>query len=244
MPRRPRLLLPGIPLHITQRGVNRGATFIDAEDHRLYLALLAEVCADHGIDVHAYALMGNHIHLLVTPASGSDLSRAMRLLNQRYVGAFNRRHGRTGTLWESRFRSCLVQTDGYLLTLYRYIDLNPVRAAIVDSAERYPWSSARANLGLAADTCVSPHPLYLALGADVAARANGYGDWLRTSIPDEELAAIRAHVQQERALGSERFRDMVARTLNRPVAVRLRGRPRKVVVGSGDADPSMANSNG
>lgn len=244
MPRRPRLLLPGIPLHITQRGVNRGATFIDAEDHRLYLALLAEVPAEHGISVHAYALMGNHVHLLVTPACGSDLSRAMRLLNQRYVGAFNRRHGRTGTLWESRFRSCLVQTEGYLLTLYRYIDLNPVRAAIVDSAEQYPWSSARANLGLVTDICVSPHPLYVALGADAAERAIGYGDWLRTGIPDEELAAIRAHVRQERTLGNERFQNMVARTLNRPVAVRPRGRPRKVGIGSGDAGPSMANSNG
>lgn len=244
MPRRPRLLLPGIPLHITQRGVNRGATFIDAEDYRLYLALLAEVGADHDIGVHAYALMGNHVHLLVTPACGGDLSRAMRLLNQRYVGAFNRRHGRTGTLWESRFRSCLVQTERYLLTLYRYIDLNPVRAAIVDSVERYPWSSARANLELVTDACMSPHPLYLALGADVAERANRYRDWLRAGIPDDELAAIRAHVQQERALGSERFQDMVARTLNRAVAVRPRGRPCKVIDGSGNTGPSMASSNG
>lgn len=143
MPRRPRLLLPDIPLHITQRGVNRCATFVDADDHRFYLALMSDVLVAGGIQIHAYALMGNHVHLLVTPSSGSDLSHAMRRLNQRYVGAFNRRHGRTGTLWESRFRSCLVQTEGYLLTLYRYIDLNPVRAAIVASAEDYCWSSAR-----------------------------------------------------------------------------------------------------
>jgi putative transposase len=148
MPRRPRLFVAGIPLHITQRGVNRGATFIDTEDHLLYRELLTEIAAAHDIGVHAYALMSNHIHLLMSTASSGDLAHAMRLLNQRYVAAFNRRHRRTGTLWESRFRSCLVDTESYLLMLYRYIELNPVRAAMVDAPERYRWSSARANLGI------------------------------------------------------------------------------------------------
>lgn len=244
MPRRPRLLLPDIPLHITQRGVNRCATFVDADDHRFYLALMSDVLVAGGIRIHAYALMGNHVHLLVTPSSGSDLSHAMRRLNQRYVGAFNRRHGRTGTLWESRFRSCLVQTEGYLLTLYRYIDLNPVRAAIVASAEDYRWSSARANLAITADACVTPHPAYLAWGADARARSLRYGEWLRSGIPAAELAAIRSHVQQERAFGSPRFQAFVARTLNRPVAVRPRGRPRTPTATADREHPAIADSNG
>ncbi len=150
MPRRPRLLVAGIPLHVTQRGVNRCATFIDTEDHLLYRELLTEIATAHAIGVHAYALMSNHVHLLITPAEVGGVAHAMRLLNQRYVTAFNRRHRRTGTLWESRFRSCLVDTESYLLTLYRYIEVNPVRAAVraamVDAPECYRWSSASANL--------------------------------------------------------------------------------------------------
>jgi putative transposase len=244
MPRRPRLLLPGIPLHITQRGVNRGATFVDADDHRLYRSLMVDVLVADGIAIHAYALMGNHVHLLVTPASESNLSHAMRRLNQRYVGAFNRRHGRTGTLWESRFRSCLVQTDGYLLTLYRYIDLNPVRAAIVATAEDYRWSSARANLAIATDACLTPHPVYLTWGLDAKARALRYGEWLRSGISDSELASIRSHVRQERALGSLRFQAFVEQALNRPVAVRPRGRPRALAPSTDRGHPEPADSNG
>lgn len=231
MPRRPRLLVAGIPLHITQRGVNRGAVFIDVEDHLLYRELLTEIAPAHDVGVHAYALMSNHVHLLVTPANPDNLAPAMRLLNQRYVTTFNRRHHRTGTLWESRFRSCLVDTESYLLTLYRYIELNPVRAAMVDAPERYRWSSANANLGIVADACVTPHAAYLALGNDATERAKAYGRWLRSGLADDDLAAIRSHIRQERALGSPRFQAMIAKTLNRPVAVRPRGRPRNTACG-------------
>ncbi len=164
MPRRPRLVIPGIPLHITQRGVNRAAVFVDAEDRRFYLELLAETAASGSIRIHAYALMGNHVHLLVSPIQAGDLAHAMRLLNQRYVAAFNRRHRRTGTLWEGRFRSCLVDSESYVLALYRYIDLNPVRAAMVEAPEQHVWSSARANLGLAFEPWLIPHAVYCALG--------------------------------------------------------------------------------
>jgi len=229
MPRCPRLIVAGIPLHITQRGADRAAIFIDTEDFALYRELLAAAAASHDINVHAYALMSNHVHLLISVTRASDLAVAMRLLNHRYVIAFNRRHRRTGTLWESRFRSCLVDTERYLLTLYRYIELNPVRIEIVDAPERYPWSSARANLGIIADPCVTPHPVYLALGIDVAARVKAYGEWLGSGIADDDLAVIRTHIQQQRALGSPHFQEMVAKILKRPVAVRPRGRPRKRV---------------
>jgi len=227
MPRRPRLLIADVPLHITQRGVNRGATFIDAEDHRRYRELLVEVSRAHDLRVHAYVLMSNHVHLLVTPERVSDLAYAMRRLNQCYVGAFNRRHGRTGTLWESRFRSCLVDSERYALTVYRYIELNPVRAAMVDDPAHYRWSSARENLGLRPQGFLTPHAVYLALGTDTAERARSYGEWLRSGIANEDLDAVRSHIRQQRALGSPHFQAMVARTLNRPVAVRPRGRPRK-----------------
>ena len=116
------------------------------------------------------------------------------------------------------------------MTLYRYIELNPVRAAMVSAPEHYAWSSARANLGLRFDHCIVPHPSYLALGSTVAERTTAYRDWLQLAVAEEDLAAIRLHIQQERALGSPRFQAMVARTLNRPVAVRPRGRPRALVL--------------
>ncbi len=188
--------------------------------------------------------MSNHVHLLITPTEVGGVAHAMRLLNQRYVTAFNRRHRRTGTLWESRFRSCLVDTESYLLTLYRYIDLNPVRAAMVDAPECYRWSSASANLGITTDFCITPHPLYLALGADTAERARVYGEWLRSGLADEDLAAIRSHIQQERALGSPRFQAMVAKTLNRSVAERPRGRPRKIAGRPNESMIPDADSNG
>ena len=128
MPRRPRLELPGYPLHVTHRGVNRAATFLDGDDFACYRQWLDEALAEHGVALHAYALMSNHVHLLLTPAAVGSLSRAMSRLGQRYVPAFNRKHGRTGTLWEGRFKSCLVDSERYLLVVHRYIELNPVRA--------------------------------------------------------------------------------------------------------------------
>lgn len=227
MPRRPRLELPGVPLHVTHRGVNRAATFLDDEDFSAYRQLLGEILPAHGIAVHAYVLMTNHVHLLATPATIGSLSAAMCQLGRRYVPTFNRRHGRTGTLWEGRFKSCLVDSDRYVLTVQRYIELNPVRAAIAEMPEAYRWSSARASHGLAPDSLVSFHPVYLALGHGEIARRAAYRNWIAEAIDEEEMQAIRSHLQQERALGHPRFQAMVERTLNRHVVVRGRGRPRK-----------------
>jgi putative transposase len=227
MPRRPRLELPGVPLHFTHRGVNRAATFLDEEDFSAYRQLLGEVLVGHGIGLHAYVLMTNHVHLLLTPLTAGSLSAAMCQLGRRYVPAFNRRHGRTGTLWEGRFKSCLVDSDRYVLTVQRYIELNPVRAAMAEMPEAYSWSSARGSLGLVADPLLSFHPVYLALGDGQHARASAYREWMDQGIDQEEMHSIRLHLQQERALGHPRFQAMVEKTLNRPVAVRGRGRPRK-----------------
>ena len=225
MPRRARLEVPGVPLHVTQRGVNRGAVFVDDDDRGHYLQLLAEVAEAGSVAIHAYVLMGNHVHLLVSAAEAGAVSAALRRLGQCYVQGFNRRHRRTGPLWEGRFRSCLVDSDSYVLAVYRYIELNPLRAALVDAPERYRWSSVHGNLALTIDPVLTPHASFAALAAGPAERAGAYRQWLMAGTDAAELTAIRRHLAQERALGSLRFQRMVEETLGRPVALRSRGRP-------------------
>ena len=227
MPRRARLVIPEVPLHITQRGVNRCAIFLDTDDRKHYLALLRSTAEQHDVDVHAYVLMGNHVHLLVTTYNDEAISAAMRRLGQCYVQAFNRRHERTGTLWEGRYKSCLVESEAYLLTLYRYIELNPVRAAMTDTAENYRWSSARGNLGFWQDPLLTPHSVFMAFTADSSKRSKIYAQWLSRGTDEQELIAIRSYLEQEKALGSCQFQAMVERTLGRTASWQPRGRPLK-----------------
>ena len=235
MPRRPRLELPGVPLHVTHRGINRAATFLDDEDFIRYRQCLSDALVEQGVALHAYVQMTNHVHLLLTPSAPGHLSAAMSRLGQRYVPAFNRKHGRTGTLWEGRFKSCLVDSERYLLIVHRYIELNPVRAAMVASPEEYRWSSVQASLAITIDPIITPHASYLASGSDQAQRGAAYRAWLRQGMSDEDLHAIRSHLQQERALGHPRFQAMAEKTSNRPVSLRSRGRPRKTAI-----DPALA----
>jgi len=228
MPRHARLELPNVPLHVIQRGVNRGAIFVDDGDRHHFLDLLQDAVRDRGLAIHAYVLMGNHVHLLLTPPETGALSGAMRRLGQCYVQAFNQRHRRVGPLWQGRFKSCLVESDAYLMTVYRYIELNPVRAAMAGRAESYRWSSVHANLGMHDDPIVTPHPLFLGIHSDPAQRAALYLAWLRDGVSDDDLLALRTHLHQQRALGSPTFQAMVERTLGHPANVRPRGRPRCV----------------
>lgn len=227
MPRQPRLVLTGVPLHITQRGVNRAAIFLDDDDRHHYRRLLRDACTAHAIAVHAFVLMDNHVHLLLTASQPESLSRAMRAVGQNYVQAFNYRHGRCGALWQGRFKSCLVDSERYLLAVYRYIELNPVRAAMVAAPQDYRWSSVHTNLGVACDPLITPHPAYMALAQTPDERHDAYRRWLHDGLHEEDLAAIRLHLAQERALGSARFQTMVERTLNRPASCRPRGRPKR-----------------
>jgi len=227
MPRSARLVLPGIPLHVIQRGVNRAALFIDDEDRRHYLRLLRNACRKQAVAIHAFVLMGNHVHLLITPSTVEGLAPAMRQCGQNYVQYFNKRHVRSGTLLEGRFKSCLVDSDGYLLMVHRYIELNPVRAAMVAFPEEYRWSSVRVYLGLEHNPMLTTHPCYTLLGPTPEARANAYSEWLRASIQPDERERIVIYVAQERALGSPRFQDMVGRALQRSVVCKPAGRPVK-----------------
>lgn len=211
---------------MTQRGVNRCAIFVDDDDRHHFRRLLRGACRKHDVEIHAFVLMDNHVHLLLGAATPGSVSSAMRLAGQSYVQAFNSRHGRTGTLWQGRFKSSLVDSDHYLLTVMRYIELNPVRAAMVDAPEAYRWSSVHTHLGQARDPMLTPHPMYLALGENADSRAAAYRSWLYAPLPPEDLAAIRRHLEQEKALGNPRFQAMVEEALGRTATVKRRGRPR------------------
>jgi putative transposase len=225
MPRVARLEVPGVPMHITHRGVNRAAVFIDDLDRRTYLELLSASLQRQGVGLHAYVLMGNHVHLLVSASVTGATSRAMRNATQCYVQWFNRSHQRTGTLWEGRFKSCLVDSERYVLTVIRYIELNPVRALMVAEPSDFSWSSVRFHLGLQREPRLTMHPTVEALACDRASRAEIYRRWLMQPLSEDELASIRRHTSQQRALGDPRFQSMIARTLNRSVVCRERGRP-------------------
>src|SRR5258706_3286643 len=163
MPRHARLRIAGHPLHIIQRGVNRAACFAGDSDRILYLALLEELAGQQACAIHAYVLMTNHVHLLLSGDRSDAPSALMKHLGQRYVQTFNRKHGRTGSLWEGRFRSSIVDSDGYLLRCQRYIEMNPIRAGMVTRPDDYPWSSYASNANGAPSTILSPHWLYLSL---------------------------------------------------------------------------------
>jgi putative transposase len=201
--------------------------FIDDEDRCHYLRLLERAVSEHDIKVHAYVLMDNHVHLLATGLRQGAIASALRRLAQCHVQSMNRKHRRSGTLWEGRFKSCLVGSERYLLSVYRYIELNPVRARMVERPEQHAWSSVHANAFLRSDAIVSPHRCFLALATEALERAACYRSWLSEGVDEELLAAIRVHLAQERAYGDRRFQEMVERTLNRPATVRPRGRPRK-----------------
>jgi len=160
MPRTARLVVPGVALHVRQRGHNRERCFFCEADYALYLRLLGEFAAEHACAVHAYCLMTNHVHLLVTPATAEGCALMMKFLAQCYTQRVNRTRRRTGSLWESRFRSCLVPTERYALTCYRYVELNPVGAGMVGHARDYRWSSYRANAEGSPDPLIQPHPAF------------------------------------------------------------------------------------
>lgn len=224
--RRPRLELPDVPQHITQRGVNRAAVFLDDEDCACYLQALKTAAKDKSIAIHAYVLMTNHVHLLVGADAPGLVSQMMQAVGRRYVRAFNARHGLTGTLWEGRYKSCLVDSDRYLLACLRYIELNPVRAAMVQWPWEHRWSSIHVHLGLIPNSRTTPHGNYLALGQDTGSQATAYRAMLLEPLTQEQVESIRDHLRQERASGSPRFQTMVEKTLQRPALVRPAGRPR------------------
>lgn len=227
MPRRPRLDLPGLPQHIIHRGNDRQACFYHTDDYCAYLGFVQGYAASTGAEVHAYALMTNHVHLLVTGHCAGAISTLMQGVGRCYVRHINGHYGRSGTLWEGRFRSCLIQSSRYLLTCQRYIELNPVRAGMVAAPADYPWSSYRHHAGISAQPWLTPHPDYLALASEPADRTVCYRVLVSEGIAAEEVDALRHHTQQGAPWGSARFAEDVSAMLGRRVAWLPPGRPRR-----------------
>ena len=225
MPRRARLSLPDLPVHIIQRGNNRQACFFSDEDARFYLDWLGEYAASTQCRLHAYVLMTNHVHLLLTPPTADAAGKLMKALGQRYVQYINRTYRRSGTLWEGRFRSCLTQEESYLLICQRYIELNPVRAGMVEHPAEYLWSSYRANAQGEPNPLLSPHPLYLSLCRDPEERLAAYREMFRYELDPGVVDSIRQATNGNYALGDSRFAAEVAGMLGRRAERGCPGRP-------------------
>jgi putative transposase len=227
MPRRARIVAAGYPMHAILRGIDRAAIFFSEADYRAFLAALAALAANESVRVHAYVLMTNHVHLLATPATDRGPARLMKGLGQRYVQYVNRTYRRTGTLFEGRFRSSLIEADSYLIACQRYIELNPVRARMVPAPEDYPWSSYRCNALGVSDPVVAAHPLYLELGENDDARRARYQGLFADEIPAAAVAALRDATNSGFVLGSERFQRQIAAMVGRRTWPGQSGRPKK-----------------
>lgn len=228
MARGPRYFLPGQPLHVIQRGNNRGAIFFSDTDYPLYRDWLAAAATEYGCAIHAYVLMTNHVHLLLTPRTAESLPRTMQSLGRRYVHHVNRAYRRTGTLWEGRYRAAPIESEAYFLACCRYIELNPVRAGMVAAPGAYRWSSWAAQATGAEDMLLTEHALYRALGASAAERQAGYRALFNGMLDPEFVEALRAATNGGWALGGEGFRQEIARVLRRRVTPAPVGRPRTV----------------
>ena len=227
MARLPRLTLPGHPHHVIQRGNNRQRIFHDRQDFETMLALMVEQAGRCQVAVHAYVLMDNHFHLLATPQTAEGLPQMMQAVGRSYVRYFNDRHGRTGTLWEGRYRSTVVQSDRYLLPCMVYLDLNPVRAGIVSQPIDYPWSSHAHALGLRNDRLVTPHALFWAMGNTPFAREAAYAELVRAGIGNADQTAITASALTGWVLGESAFIEAIQQQTKRRVTKTSPGRPRR-----------------
>ncbi|MBU1214986.1 MAG: transposase [Gammaproteobacteria bacterium] len=224
MPRRPRVNLIGHPQHVVQRGHNREACFFADEDYLFYLHWLREGAKKYACEIHAYALMTNHVHLLLTPQREDAISTLMQSLNRRYAQYVNRIYRRSGSVWEGRFKASLIQAEEYLLTCYRYIELNPVRADMVRDPGEYRWSSYRWHGLGKSDELITDHPLYTALGSEEEECRSAYRALFRAHLDDEALDEIRTATSRGLPLGNDRFREQVESALGRRVGLLPRGR--------------------
>jgi len=228
MPRRSRLVLPNIPMHIIQRGNNRQPCFFAEEDYLTYLDWLTEYAQQTRCKVHAYVLMTNHVHLLISADTSDGAGVLMKALGQRYVQYINRKYHRSGTLWEGRFRSCLVQEETYLLACQRYIELNPVRAKMVKQPEEYQWSSYHINALGKESALIQSHPLYAGLGDSKESRQAVYRELFNSELKPSFVDEIRQATHGNIVLGNQGFLEEIAKVLNRRVVHRKAGRPSKI----------------
>jgi putative transposase len=227
MPRQPRYFIPNMPQHVIQRGIDRQAIFFKPHDYELYRNSLREAARRHDCRIHAYVLMTNHTHLLITPGAQRSLPLLMQAMGRSYVQTINKQYDRTGTLWEGRYKASLVQEDRYVLTCYRYIELNPVRAGMVTAPGDYRYSSYSCNATGKPDSLVSSHPVYQALATSTDQQQVAYRALFSTDIAPELLATIRSTTNACQVIGNEKFKDQIETMLGRSVRPGKSGRPRK-----------------
>jgi putative transposase len=227
MPRRIRIVAAGYSMHVILRGINRAAIFFDDSNDRFFLDSLSAGARQERVAVHAYVLMSNHVHLLMTPVTTEGVPQVMKRVVQRYVQYINRTYQRTGALFEGRFRFSLIDADAYLLACQRYIELNPVRAGMVAARGEYPWSSYQANALSSVDPVLTPLPLYLALGDSAAARCAAYRCLFEMESDAELLRAVRDTANGGFVLGNERFAQQIAAMVGRRTWKGSPGRPCK-----------------
>lgn len=225
MSRKPRFILPGVPQHVIQRGHNREPCFFSKDDYYRYRHDLREAAEKNNASIHAYVLMTNHVHLLVTPGYPHSITHMMQDLGRKFVRYMNHTYRRTGSLWEGRFKSSLVDSETYLFTCMRYIEVNPVRAGIVTHPGDYRWSSYAANASGQSDFLLQPHPLYQALGNTEAQRQFAYRELFRMQLDASEIHAVREALNQELVLGREDFKDKIEAMIKRQTRPGQPGRP-------------------
>ncbi len=227
MPRLPRLNLPGIPQHIVQRGNNRQDCFFEEQDYIVYLDKLKEYSIKNNVAVHSYVLMTNHVHLLVTPTQGDGVSKMMQSLGRCYVRYINQTYERTGSIWEGRFKSSLVDSENYLLRVSCYIEMNPARANMVAELSDYPWSSYQHN-ALGKDIkLITPHECYQSLAKTDKTRQKRYRALFDQQLTEDQLQAIRDSINKAWVLGEDRFKKRIAKKAGRRVIPQQRGGDRK-----------------
>ncbi|OUS16065.1 transposase [Gammaproteobacteria bacterium 50_400_T64] len=228
MARLARYFVEGQPQHIIQRGNNREPIFAVERDYLFYLECLQEAAERQGLAIHSYVLMTNHVHLLVTPQTSQSIGKTLQSIGRRYVQHFNYKYQRTGTLWEGRYKATLIDSERYLLTCMRYIELNPLRANMVAHPNEYPWSSYRVNAEGEASGLLEGHELYGRLGNNSTLRQAAYRELFKANLGKVDIDAIREATNKGWALGDGLFRDKVERLSGRRSAPKVRGRPAKV----------------
>ncbi len=225
MPRKPRFFLPDIPAHIVQRGHSREPVFFEDGDYHAYLNWMGEAAERYDCAIHAYVLMTNHIHLLATPRAKEGISRMMQYIGRRYVPYINYTYGTSGSIWEGRYKASLINAEQYLLACMRYIELNPIRADMVNAPGHYRWSSYRHNAQGKEDQLLIEHPLYTSLGRTKTRRCEAYKALFRVHLDEEQLKDIREAWQTGTPLGNAYFKEKIERKLKTKVGQARRGRP-------------------
>jgi putative transposase len=229
MPRKPRFFVSGAPVHVVQRGHNRSAIFFDDLDYLEYLRCLKQAADNYGCEIHAYVLMTNHVHLLLTPERADSVARLFQNLGRHYVGHINKTYQRHGSLWEGRYKSNVIESQAYLLSCMRYIEMNPVRAGMVDHPAKYRWSSYAANALGVDNAILTEHSEYVALAQLPENRQSTYCGLFDKEVESDELALLRESLQTGTPLGNEKFKAQIESVLDLKVGYARRGRPKKML---------------